>query len=188
MLEIEMKFPVERYDEVVAKLAAWGCRAQPAEEEADHYFAAPDRDFAKTDEAVRLRRVGPRNIATYKGPKEPGPTKTRTEIEVSLEPGPQAADAFCAFLTHLRYRPVAVVRKTRTCYPFERDGFAMQACLDDVTKAGRFIEVEILAPEADRDRAQQTLLAVVAELGLGQAERRSYLEMVLAATAAIGGS
>lgn len=181
MVEIEMKFPVKDFDALKKKLEQWDAEAQAPLEEADHYFNAPDRDFARTDEALRLRRIGERNIATYKGPKEPGPTKTRTEIEVPLESGAGPADAFCNMLTHLGYRAVAVVRKRRICYAFGRDGFALQVCLDEVAVLGRYVELEIVAPEADKERAQRTLLEVVGELGLKDSERRSYLEMVLAA-------
>src|SRR5207253_9991521 len=67
----------------------------PVLDEADHYFNAPDRDFGKTDEAFRLRRVGEQNRITYKGAKQGGPAKTRTEIEIGLEPGKHAAEQFC---------------------------------------------------------------------------------------------
>ncbi|MBI3408422.1 MAG: class IV adenylate cyclase [Planctomycetes bacterium] len=185
MVEIEMKFPVKDFEELMSKLEKWDAEAQAPLEEADHYFNAPDRDFAQTDEALRLRRVGESNIATYKGPKEPGPTKTRTEIEVALASGPGAADAFCRMLTHLGYRAVAVVRKRRICYAFGRDGFAIQACLDEVAELGRYVEIEIVAPTPEKERAQRALLLVVGELGLKDAERRSYLEMVLAARLAV---
>jgi adenylate cyclase class 2 len=180
MLEIELKFPVADFAAIERHLARWQAKVQPAIEEADHYFDAPDRDFGKTDEAFRLRSIGDQNRITYKGPKEAGPTKTRTEIEISLEPGKQAADSFCRLVQHLGYRPTAVVKKRRTVYEFRRDGFAMQACCDDVETLGRFIEIEIVAEPADRQRAQDVLLKVVAELDLPASEPRSYLEMVLA--------
>ena len=59
--------------------------------EADHYFNAPDRDFARTDEAFRLRRIGAANFVTYKGPKRDAQRKMRTEIEVPLPDGDEAA-------------------------------------------------------------------------------------------------
>lgn len=179
MLEIEMKFPVADFDGVLPRLRQWGARADNPLEEADHYFNAPDRDFATTDEALRLRRIGPENVVTYKGPKHPGPTKTRTEIEAPLQPGPDNAETFCRLLEQLGYRPVAVVRKKRRCHHFDRDGFALQACLDEVENLGRFVEVEIVAPPADKDKAQAVLLQVAEGLGLKDAERRSYLEMIL---------
>ena len=181
MLEIEMKFPVTDFAPIQARLADWRARPDEAVEQADHYYNAPDRDFACTDEALRLRRVGAANIVTYKGPKQAGPAKTRTEVEVPLEAGAEAAKEFCLLLTHLGYRAVAVVHKKRLCYHFDRGGFALQACLDQVDKLGHFVEVEIIAPENKKSQAQEVLLQVAAELRLKDAERRSYLEMFLAA-------
>ncbi len=180
MLEIEMKFPVASFDAVQHQLGLWQAQPQPALEEADHYFNAPDRDFGKTDEAFRLRRIGEANRVTYKGPKQGGLAKTRTEIEIGLEPGSGAAEQFCKLVQHLGYRPTAVVKKRRTGYDFPRDGFALQACCDEVETLGQFIEIEIVTEAARREHAQQVLLQVARELGLHNSEPRSYLEMVLA--------
>ncbi len=180
MLEIEMKFPVPGFASIEGTLKTWQAQADEAQVEADHYYNAPDRDFARTDEALRLRRIGADNIVTYKGPKQPGLTKTRTEIEVRLEPGTKPAEHFCRLLTHLGYRAVAVVRKTRREHRLTRAGFALQICLDDVEQVGQFAEVEIVAPEEKKVEAQQIILQVATELGLKDAEKRSYLEMFLA--------
>src|SRR5947208_7755395 len=107
VLEIEMKFPVDEFGPVEQKLLAWQARRDQAIDEADHYFNAPDRDFARTDEALRLRRIGSHNIITYKGPKQAGPAKTRTEIEVSLESGAEPAGGFCRRVHKLGYRSPA---------------------------------------------------------------------------------
>ncbi len=120
------------------------------------------------------------NRITYKGPKQKGSAKTRTEIEVSLEQGDGPAENFCLLVTHLGYRPVAVVRKRRVPYHCHRDGFALEICCDDVDELGRFVEVEIIAPPEERDRAEEALQGVARELGLAQPEPRSYLEMLLA--------
>src|SRR6516164_7680816 len=170
MLEIEQKFALADFDRLERRLAEWGARPGDAHEEADHYFNAPDRDFARTDEAFRLRCIGAHNRVTYKGPKQGGPTKRRTEIEIALEPGPQAAESFCRLVQHLGYRPTAVVKKHRACYDFERGGFALQACCDEVESLGRFVEIEIVAEPAQRQRAQEILVAVVADLGLPASE------------------
>lgn len=180
MLEIEMKFPVAEFGAVEQKLAAWQARREPAIAEADHYFNAPDRDFARTDEALRLRRIGAHNIITYKGPKQAGPAKTRVEIEVPLEDGAEAADGFCRLVQKLGYRPTAVVRKQRTIWHFARAGFDLQACLDEVEDVGRFVEVEIVAAPERRSEAERVLQDVAKELGLHDSERKSYLEMLLA--------
>src|ERR671922_2772590 len=105
MLEIEMKFPVPDFADLQRRLAEWGSVPATVREDADEYFNAPDRDFARTDEALRLRRIGPANFVTYKGPKRDPQTKTRTEIEVPLAEGDRAAADFAQILIHLGYRP-----------------------------------------------------------------------------------
>lgn len=84
MLEIEVKYPVRDWEDVQRQLQKWGASCDPPREDVDQYFNAPDRDFAKTDEAVRVRQIGEANFVTYKGPKTDAHTKTRTEIEVPL--------------------------------------------------------------------------------------------------------
>ena len=178
-LEVEMKFPVADFAALEQQLLDWQARPAAPIEEADHYFNAPDRDFAQTDEALRLRRIGSANFVTYKGPKRDAQTKTRAEVEVSLAEGDLVAADFMRLLTCLGYRPVAVVRKQRRIYRLERDGYALEACLDEVEGVGRFAELEILAPETELNAARTVLLDTAAMLGLTRSERRSYLEMLL---------
>lgn len=179
MLEVEMKFPVADFANLEAKLAAWDSALQEILREEDHYFNAPDRDFAQTDEAFRLRRVGSSNFLTYKGPKRDPQTKTRTEIEVALAPGAETAAAMSQLVTRLGYRPVAVVTKTRQVFRTHRQGYNLEICLDEVKDLGRFVELEILAPEDQLDQARRVLQAAAGELGLSDSERRSYLELLL---------
>src|SRR5919109_363528 len=84
MLEVEMKFTGVDFVRIRRRLARWGARGDPTRREADHYLNAPDRDFARTDEALRVRRIGRGNFVTYKGPRRDQQTKTRTEVEVPL--------------------------------------------------------------------------------------------------------
>jgi adenylate cyclase class 2 len=176
VLEIEAKYRVPDWDAIRAKLLDWGAEPIGTRIESDHYLNAPDRDFARTDEALRVRQTGHETIITYKGPRRAAATKTRTEIELPLTVGPETA---VKLFTHLGYRPVAMVTKTRQTYRLRRDGFDLQACLDDVGPVGRFVELEILAEEAAFESAQAVLLATAAELGLIEQERRSYLGLTL---------
>ena len=180
MLEIEVKYAEADFADLERRLAAWGAREAAPRDDADHYFNAPDRDFAVTDEALRLRRIGPKTFVTYKGPKRDALTKTRAEIEVPLADGDEAAADFARLLTHLGYRPVAVVRKRRRAFRLERGGFPVEITLDDVEGVGRFAELEIQAPEEQLDAARRVLLDAASELGLIAGERRSYLELLLA--------
>jgi adenylate cyclase class 2 len=180
MLEIELKFRADDWSVVRAKLAAWGARPLGTHDEADDYYNAPDRDFAQTDESLRLRREGDQaHFLTYKGPKRAAATKTRTEIVVPLADGPDAADDARRMLVALGYRPVTVVAKRREVYAFDRDGFELVACLDEVDRIGRFVELEVLADESAFEAAQAAVLAAAAGLGLTDVEKRSYLRMVL---------
>lgn len=179
MLEIEMKFPVPDFAPIEAIVRTWQSRPEAPIEEADHYFNSPDRDFARTDEAFRLRRIGASNRLTYKGPKSPGLAKTRTEIEVSLLDGQAAADDMQRMLVCLGYRPVAIVKKQRRVFHFRREPFDLQACFDEVEDVGTFVEIEIVTPPENRAAAEQMLLQVARELKLEHPERRSYLEMLL---------
>ena len=181
MLEVEMKFAVEDQRPLQAQLAAWGAKDPTIRRDVDRYFNAPDRDFAKTDEALRIRRIGDRNFVTYKGPKRDAQTKTRTEIEVPLGDGDAVAEASARLLVSLGYRPVAEVRKTRRVYQVEQEGFPVEICLDEVDGLGHFAELEIVAPEERFEAARATVIRLAQDLGLTASERRSYLQLLLLA-------
>jgi adenylate cyclase class 2 len=180
MLEVEMKFRVDHGQVLQERLRAAATQPPKRQLEVDHYFNAPDRDFARTDEALRLRQVGENNCLTYKGPKLDALTKTRTEIEVSLPDGSEAVRDMTALLQALGYRPVAVVRKTRTLYRLESQGYPVTVSLDEVEGLDLHVELEILAPEQQQEAARQAVLSLASRLGLSAGERRSYLELWLA--------
>jgi adenylate cyclase class 2 len=180
MLEVEMKFPLSDFASLEQCLRRWGARPAEESREADTYFNAPDRDFARTDEAFRLRQVDAKNVATYKGPKRDAWTKTRLEVEVPLAEGAEAADAFFRLVTHLGYRRSGTVRKRRRLHRVEREGYEMHVALDEVEGLGSFAELEIIAPEDQLEQARGVLLRAAAELRLSQSERRSYLQLLLA--------
>jgi pantoate--beta-alanine ligase len=184
MLEIEQKYARADFDSLQQHLQALGAAGPVVHEEADYYFNAPDRDFARTTEAFRLRRIDKNNFLTFKGPRQSGTVKVRPELEIPLPGGDAAARQHTELLQLLGYRPVATVRKRRASYSLERDGFAFQVCLDDVEELGRFAEIEVLAEEAGPATAAVTRLA--GEMGLHEIEQRSYLSMLLAARAAQG--
>ena len=111
--EVELKFPVPDLPAFSQKLTDRAIPISPAQEEIDLYFAHPPRDFARTDEALRLRRKGEANYITYKGPKIDATTKTRREIELPLAAGPESLASWTALLEAVGFRPVAEVRKSR---------------------------------------------------------------------------
>lgn len=187
MLEVEAKYRLPDPATIEARLRDWGAVLAADHAEADHYMNAPDRDFARTDEAFRLRRIGEANYLTYKGPRHDVTSKTRTEVEVPCPPGEAAAESFLTLFRRLGYRPTAVVRKRRRIYEWRRDGFTVHACLDDVDGVGRFVELEIVAAEADYEAAHRVVMQTAGELGLGETETRSYLEQMLGRAVRPGG-
>jgi adenylate cyclase, class 2 len=56
--EVEMKFPAADQAALESRLAELGATITAPQSEIDVYFAHPARDFAKTDEALRIRRKG----------------------------------------------------------------------------------------------------------------------------------
>lgn len=179
MYEVELKFPLADSREVVARLSAAGAEAGETVEQADAYFNHPQRDFAATDEAFRIRSSGTANCVTYKGPVLDQATKTRVEHEVGLVPGAPARETFADVLTALGFRPVRTVRKSRQVFRLRWQDRDLEIALDQVEGLGQFLEIETIADEAGREAAKSAILAFAARLELSTPERRSYLRLLL---------
>jgi adenylate cyclase, class 2 len=180
--EVEVKFRSVDHDRLRRLLIERGAREVPAVEQEDIYLRHPARDFAQTNEALRLRRIGGDNRVTYKGPKFPGPTKTREEIEILVEPGEAPFRDLARLFENLGFRPVATVRKRRTTFHLSRPPHEIEVSLDRADGLGDFAEIEAIArDEAGLPSAQAAVLALAAQLGLDQVEPRSYLRMILEA-------
>ncbi|MCC7473906.1 MAG: class IV adenylate cyclase [Pirellulales bacterium] len=177
--EVEQKHRVSDVPAFLRELSARGAEPGAAAEQVDRYFAHPCRDFAQTDEALRIRRVAGRNFVTYKGPKLGSTTKTRREIELQLASGEPASEQFATLLAALGFAPVAIVRKRRRTFQLASSGRDVEGAIDEVEGLGTFVELELLANAEELESAQQTIAQLAADLELGPAERRSYLEMLL---------
>lgn len=177
--EVESKFPVLTLEPIAQRLQALGANPEPGVHQLDRYYGHPARDFAATDEALRLRCVGKENRFTYKGPKIDAATKTRREIELPLAPGADAAATAGALLEALGFHLVAEVAKRRRGATFSWQGRAFHAALDEVDGLGFFVELETAADEAGLEEARAALASLVDHLELANPERRSYLELCL---------
>ncbi len=165
----------------VSSLGAMGFRLDHFCEEEDRYYQAPDRDFRKTDEALRIRihseNGESRALVTYKGPKMDSESHMRHEVEVEIADSEAAAELFDG----LGYKSVFTVSKHREVY--KRADISV--CLDDVKNLGFAVEIEKLIPEdarkEEKQGAREELLSVLDELGISR-ERltmETYLEMLL---------
>lgn len=168
-LEIEVKAYADDLERVEADLKRMGAHFVAEVCETDTYFNHPSRNFAETDEALRIRVSDDHTFLTYKGPKIDPRSKTREEIEVSLKD----ADTTAQLLTKLGFTPVADVRKVRRL--FTLDNFTI--CLDTVDTVGTFVEVETSGKNVKELRNQA--LSILETLNLRNRERKSYLELLL---------
>lgn len=169
MLEIEAKARINR-KKIERKLLELEAKFLKKEEQEDIYFNHPSRDFAETDEALRIRKIEKGFYLTYKGPKLDKLTKTREEHEIKISSFEEAKE----ILKKLKFREVAAIRKQREYYAL--DNFII--ALDEVEGLGSFIEVEKKAEHY----TPEEIIAFLKKLGIKERdfERRSYLKLALA--------
>lgn len=188
MYEVELKFPVADPQAVERRLVSLAARFRDPVEQVDRYFAHPCRDFARTDEALRLRSEGDEVAITWKGPRVDTATKTRREIELPLAPtdagsGGRGVERTLAswteLLESLGFRPVLSVAKRRRPARVPWQGAEIDAAIDHVHGLGDFLEIELIASQGEVPLARACLESLARELGCGAAERRSYLELLL---------
>ncbi len=181
--EVELKFPLgDQRAVVVEQLRTMGATCGETVPQADRYFNHPQRDFAETDEAFRIRSIGELNVVTYKGPKIDSRTKTRREIELPIGPSAQTAEQLAEVLTILSFRPVATVRKQRQPWHLTQSEWHFEIALDEVEQVGSYLEIELVANKAQLAAAQTAVLDLAAKLGLDAPEKRSYLRIFLERT------
>jgi adenylate cyclase class 2 len=177
--EVEQKHRLDDVGTFLTQLAGRRIELGDPVEQIDEYFAHPCRDFASTDEALRIRSVGGRSFVTYKGPKIDTTTKTRHELEFPLAQDDVEGSRFDQLLRVLGFTPVARVRKRRRRFEIDADDQQVEGALDEVEGVGSFVELELLADDARVEAAKRTISKLAGELSLGPTERRSYLEMLL---------
>jgi adenylate cyclase class 2 len=177
--EVEQKHRVEDVVRLMERLREKGIALESPLEQVDRYFAHPCRDFARTDEALRIRTAGGASFVTYKGPKLDATTKTRREIELPLDPADADGERFTELLVSLGFTPVATVCKERRPFGVLRSGREVRGAVDAVDGLGTFVELELSSDEAGLGAARQVIAGLAEELVLGPSERRSYLEQLL---------
>lgn len=178
--EVEQKHRVENANDLLRKFAERGAMLGSAIEQSDTYFAHPCRDFAQTDEALRIRVVAGASVVTYKGPKLDAMSKTRREIELPIAGSERD---WTELLTSLGFQPVMVVRKSRRPFEISHEGKVVEGAWDEVAGVGTYVELELLADQVSLDAARATISSLANELELGPSERRSYFELLRAQSA-----
>ncbi|MEL9990732.1 MAG: class IV adenylate cyclase [Thermoproteus sp.] len=169
MLEVELKFRAD-IDKVREELLRLGASLLEKKEEVDIYYQHPCRDFAKTDEALRVRLSGGSAEVSYKGPRLASSAKTRLELTATAEGDVER------ILEALGFKRVAAIKKKREYYTYG----PLTISLDDVEGLGQFVEVEALASsEVSVKAAEAEIRALAERLGLKERVDATYLELYL---------
>ncbi len=170
MLEVEAKAHLPDPERIIPLIIELGGREIYFTVQRDTYYRHPNRDFAQTDEALRIREEEGRSFITYKGPKLDAETKAREELEVPLVDPRDLG----VLLLRLGFEPVAVVEKRRRGYLVG----TLEVTVDEVKGLGFFLEVEAKNCD-DLEEGKGKVLGLMDALGLDQMERKSYLELLL---------
>ncbi|MFB6163436.1 MAG: class IV adenylate cyclase [Halococcoides sp.] len=188
MYEVEMKVPVGA--DVRERLRAIGADPIERVHQVDDYYDAPHRDFATTDEALRIRHErieapddrrdaddlhdGERLRLTYKGPKIDAASKTRAEHELAIDDAATAR----ALLEAMGFERAATVEKQRQRFQIGET----IATVDDVAELDTYLELEREVDREDAiDSARDALEDTLADLDLDPDDqiRTSYLGLLL---------
>lgn len=173
MLEVELKVKIPSLGPVRERLVRNHARSSGKVHEHDIYYNAPHRDFAQTDEAVRVRYTDDHAVVTYKGPKiKKFGLKAREELNFAVESG----ETFATMLDRLGFTKTLEVNKWRETYEL---GTA-SVSLDTVDGLGSFAEIEVMV-EHEADNPEEQIGKIAHEIGImGEPILASYLELLLA--------
>lgn len=181
MIEVEFKYRIADSGQFEQQLAARADTVFIDERiEVDTYFEHPCRDFAKTDEALRVREVNGITSLTWKGERLDLVSQTRRELEVGISSG--SAKTVNELLCVLAFQPVLVVKKLRRTYSVSGQNFDVRLCIYTVEGLPPHVELEILRPdETTRLAATEALKNLAILLNLVEPESRTYLELLVSA-------
>jgi adenylate cyclase class 2 len=180
MIEVEIKARITDVTAVEKSLSALGFTEELTVSERDVYFNGNDRDFRKTDEALRIRACKDinadteSNALTYKGPKLGSESQTRKELEISFEDPAKMKE----ILSALGYPTVLEVRKLRRMYRLGE----ITACVDQVDSLGDYLELEKLVMDQNGyPAAVSELYELLSKLGIPKEAltQYSYLELLM---------
>jgi len=148
----------------------------------DIYYQHPCRNFAKTDEALRLRTIidelneMEQHFITYKGTKLFDVGKTREELEIAIEKPQKMKKIF----SRLGFQSVHQINKKREVWLNKDKEYSIELSLDQVESLGVFVEIETFAKSKEKaEQATKKIIELSKSLGLENNIRMSYLELLL---------
>ncbi|UXD21492.1 adenylyl cyclase CyaB [Ignicoccus pacificus DSM 13166] len=149
-MEFEIKLRIEDPQRIEETLLKLGGEFMGTRVEIDTYFnfdcnGGCCRNFAETDEAIRLRLRDSKCILTYKGPRISKEVKAREEIEVEVGD----CNAITKILEKMCLKPVAQVKKKRRYWKLGNATIT----IDYVEELGTFMEIEVVGEDASEARS-----------------------------------
>ncbi len=176
MIEVEVKAKIDNFEDMEKRLNELGAEKTKKEFQEDLYFNSPVVDYAKSDEALRIRTTKQNEdiniFITYKGPKIDKNSKTRKEIEIGIEDSDKCSEIFEA----IGFKKVRIVRKNRQYFTYKN----FEITLDDIEGLDPYMEIEIaLEDGTDYNDAQNSIFKLFEKLGITEGfERTSYMELL----------
>lgn len=167
--EIELKFRLKGPDRLRRRLRELSARCVGQRFEVNRLFDTPQRGLARRGCALRVRVIRsassdqPTGVLTYKGPREAGPVKVRTELETAVaEP-----ETMAAILSSLGLREMIRYDKTRETWQMD----ALEVVIDQLPRLGFFGEIE--GPSVQQVQLARTAL----EIGDADLVSESYVAL-----------
>ncbi len=134
--EIEVKIRLPETHSVLDRLQTVGfSEAAPRLFETNTVYDTKNNDLRQSNMLLRLRQVGGQHVITWKGRGEPGPHKSRPEIETRVTSG----ESMHQILGQLGFHPTFCYEKFRTEYASKG---APGVVTIDETPIGNFLEIE----------------------------------------------
>ncbi|QOJ78577.1 class IV adenylate cyclase [Infirmifilum lucidum] len=170
-VEVEVKFRFRDHGKLKERLRELGAKLVDVVDMVDVYLQHPCKNFAVTDEALRVRfyrsslRHGENIELAYKGPRLEGWAKSRVELVVRVGD----FEGILKVLNSIGFTEVARIVKHREFYELDN----VEISLDRVEGLGDFVELE------DRGAGAEGLRRVAEKLGLSEVVHETYLELYL---------
>lgn len=158
MREIELKYKVKNYDELINKLEKMNCKIENAISQNDTIYV---KNLENTDSVegsiwLRVRKNNDKIELNLK--KQSKNIRESEEIEFGVDSYIKANQ----FLEILGYKKWVEVNKKRRYSKYKN----YNLCIDEVEKLGSFIEIELLVEETDQNDYIDALKNIAKELGL----------------------
>ena len=161
MLEIEQKYAGADFAAIEERLRSWVPRRGPIRRRPTTISTPPTATSpAPTRLPAAPRRLG--QLPDLQGPQAGGGRQEAGRAGSAHRRRRKRRSADVALLVDLGYRPVAAGAHRRH-YHFQREGFAVTVCLDEVEGLKeRYAEVEVVTPP-ERQHETETLIVQTAQ-------------------------